>query len=130
MYRGKYLRFSNSITRTFVLLSALTANSVKADEYDPFNIYIAQGFQRDNNLFRLPDGAHPANGNGQRDDLVSITTLSGRVNKTYSLQHVFAELAAAHYAYKEYDYLDETVTNGTLGWNWALGKRWSGLISG
>lgn len=116
--------------RVFALLAASHAVvAVHADEYDAFNFYASQVFQRDDNLFRLPNGIDPQLGNGQRDDLISVTSLNARLDKTYSLQRLKAEITAAHSAYQEYDYLDYTATGGSLGWNWALGKQWSGLLS-
>lgn len=117
-------------------IPALLAAGVLGGEYaraeepikDVFLFSLQQDYQREDNLFRLPDGLKPF-GDGPRDDTVLSTYARGRFDKTVSLQQFLIDITAIRNSYQEYDYLDFTAINGVGRWNWALGSVLQGSIS-
>lgn len=109
-------------------LAGLSGGVLAADPADALNLYISQSFQRDDNIFRLPDGVSP-NGDGQRDDLISMTSFSAMFDRVYSLQRLYASLDVTRVGFDEWSDLDYTTKGGSIGWDWAVGSRWSGGLS-
>jgi exopolysaccharide biosynthesis operon protein EpsL len=123
----------NGYLLPIALLAIVSANS-RADETDALNYFVGQGVVFDSNLFRLPDGVHPsAVATGVADPPRSDTyfnTFAGiRFDKVYSRQHLRADFAVTHYAYRTYDYLDFTGVSGRAAWDWAVGDRWNGVLA-
>lgn len=95
---------------------------------DTLNAFVQAAYVNDDNLFRLSDDVDPPDGR-QRDD--TITQLAGnlRLDKTFGLQRVVADVTATRNEYHEYDYLNFTAVNGGARWQWALGSHWWGTLS-
>jgi len=99
-----------------------------ADPADALNLYISQSFQHDDNLYRLPDGVSPY-GDGQREDLISVTSFSALFDRVYSRQRLYASVDLTRVGFDEWSDLDYTTKGGSLGWDWVVGSRWSGGLS-
>jgi len=99
-----------------------------ADSSDALNLVVSQSFQHDDNIYRLPDGVSPY-GDGQREDLISITGFSALFDRVYSRQRLYASLDVARVGFDEWSDLDYTTKGGSIGWDWAMGSRWSGGLS-
>jgi len=110
------------------VMAGVAAPVCAADQADALNLYISQSFQRDDNIFRLPDGVSPY-GDGQRDDLISITSFSALFDRVYSRQRLYASLDVTRVGFDEWRDLDYTTKGGSLGLDWALGSHWSGGLS-
>jgi exopolysaccharide biosynthesis operon protein EpsL len=110
------------------LLTGAMPPARAADSADALNLYISQAFQWDDNLYRLPDDVEPF-GDGQRDDVISITSFSALFDREYSRQRLRASLDVAQVAFDHWNNLDYSTKGGSLSWDWALGSRWSGVLS-
>ena len=108
--------------------SLVLASAALADSADAFNISISQALQHDDNLYRLADGMQPF-GTGPRGDTISITSLSARFDRRYSLQTLSASVDLARVGFDTWDSLDYSTRGGRVRWDWAVGKRWTGLLS-
>jgi exopolysaccharide biosynthesis operon protein EpsL len=131
----KYRLIPMALVTGIMVLGGTTGLSQEIVAKDPFSVDITQTFLRDNNIFRLPDGRHPApsvndgSPDGPRDDTVSSTALNGHFEHDYSLQHLSANIALVHERYDEYDYLDNTAKGGGLAWDWAIGRHLTGTMA-
>lgn len=109
-----------------IAVPALAADA-EAEREEGFGVRVAQSFRWDDNVFRLPDGRRPRD--GSRSDRISRTAVGLTFDHTYSLQRFVAALDVARRSYDEYDQLDTTTQSGSLRWDWAAGKQWSGTAS-
>lgn len=123
MIDARQLKFG--VTYLLAALSAQVA-MVHADEGDALNFTVSQSFYRDNNLYRLADGA--AAPEGKRGDTISTTRADIRFDRTYSRQRLQADLTASKAMYRTHSNLDYTAPDLRLAWDWRLGNRWSGEL--
>ena len=108
--------------------SLVLASAALADSADAFNISISQSLQHDDNLYRLADGVQPF-GTGPRGDTISITSLSATFERRYSLQNLSASVDLARVGFDTWDTLDYSTRGGKIRWDWAIAKRWTGVLS-
>lgn len=94
-------------------------------EEEGFSIGLGQSLVWEDNVFRLPEGSRPVDGSS-RSDRISRTTLGLGFDHTYGRQHVNADFGLTQRRYDEHSGLDSTTRSGSLRWDWAAGKRWSG----
>lgn len=93
---------------------------------DAFSLGVGQSVGYESNLYRLADDeAAPG---GTRHDTVSVTTMNGAFDRTYSRQRLRAKVAIADTRFAEHDELDHTAPSLRLGWDWQVGSRWSGIV--
>ena len=87
--------------------------------------------QRDDNLFRLPDGVDPraALGTDSAAETVAVRSLGVAYAKTMSLQRVEIDLGLVDYRYRTYRSLDLTAKNYDLAWRWAVTPRLRGSLT-
>ncbi len=110
------------------IVCALPLVPAVADEPDdPFLLVVSQLFRYDDNLFRLADGASPADG-GERDEGISVTRVGARYAQTHSLQRINASVGASFAAFQDRNRLDYSVKRAAAAWNWAVGRRWTGML--
>ncbi len=106
------------------LPAAAQLNRDKPPE-EGFSVELGQSFLWDDNVFRRP--SHVAPGPGEsRDDRISRSSLGLRFDRSYSRQRIVAAADVVNRDYAENDELDSTTTGGSLRWDWAAGKQWSG----
>ncbi len=110
-------------TRQFFgcLLVACMAPSAQADADDTFNVYLAEGYQQDSNLFR-----QSAN---QQSDSILTTSATLAFSKPLAQQRFSLDASLIDYRYSKNDYLDYRATNYNGAWNWALTHRLTGVLS-
>ncbi|ACV34201.1 XrtB/PEP-CTERM-associated polysaccharide biosynthesis outer membrane protein EpsL [Accumulibacter sp.] len=119
--------------RALLLMAAfgtLAPDQGVADEPNTLTLSVAETVQRDNNLFRLPDGLSPViNGvPGSRGDTLSSTQLGLRFAHTYGRQDLRANVNYAINKYREYAYLDYNPLNLGLNMDWQVGNHWRGSL--
>ena len=87
--------------------------------------------QRDDNLFRLPDGVDPraALGTASAGETVAVRSLGLAYAKTMSLQRVEIDLGLVDYRYRTHPSLDLTAKNYDLAWRWAVTPRLRGSLT-
>lgn len=105
----------------------LAGGVARAADGDAFRFSLGQSLGYESNLYRLDDGTEPPG--GARDDTVSVTRLSGMFERTYGRQGLRAGLDLTHTRFAVHDELDHTGPRLRLGWDWGLGKRWSGVLA-
>jgi len=118
-----------------VLALAWAANGLPAVAATPdelpeegLTLQLGQSLRWDDNVFRLP--GHVAPGPGEsRSDRISRTTVGLRFDRTYSLQRIVAAAQLVQRNYAENSRLDSTTKSGSVRWDWATGKRWSGTAA-
>ena len=124
-------------SRRWLLLAAISPLSLlglapaRADQADAFNFSLSQGWQHDDNLFRLSPqmlSVYKQAGRKTSDDQ-STTSLIAMVDKTYSLQRLRAKLSYNLVRYQRNSYLDYNGHAYDAGWDWRIGKRFSGTVS-
>ncbi|HEX5125119.1 MAG TPA: hypothetical protein VFW00_00115 [Rhodocyclaceae bacterium] len=115
----------------FLFLATIPCDAIAAGDTskdaDTYAISVAQGFEYDDNLFRLPSPALLP-GQKSRSDTMSSTALSARADLKPNRQdfHVDATVISNNYVHN--DFLNNTTASGDLAWNWQLGNYWSGTI--
>lgn len=112
-------------------LPVLCAQAVRADTGDSFNIVAGISAVYDDNLFRLPPGVDPQPflGESTKADINTISSVSLRFNKPYSLQRIELEATAVNSRYQTFDYLNFTAFNYNGAWRWALTPYFHGNLT-
>jgi hypothetical protein len=88
---------------------------------DTFEISGAVGVTRDDNIFRLREGA-------DLPDTYRRAAVGLLVDLPVSAQHFTAEGRFENYQYQEYTDLDHDAYSGKLGWQWRMGSRLDGRL--
>ncbi|BAL23271.1 hypothetical protein AZKH_0935 [Azoarcus sp. KH32C] len=81
----------------------------------------------ESNLYRLSDGE--AAPEGRKSDTVSETGLGLKFDRVYGRQHLLADLDFVSARYAIHKDLNHDSPDALLSWDWALGNRWSGVLS-
>lgn len=112
------------------LLACGVPGTAIAQTADGLTLTAAYSLQRDDNLFRLPDGVDPqaALGRPSGAETVAIGSLGARYAKSYSLQRIELDLSVVDYRYRTYSRLDLLATNYDLAWHWSLTPRLRGTL--
>ncbi|RJP71182.1 MAG: hypothetical protein C4535_03215 [Comamonadaceae bacterium] len=112
------------------LLTIGAGHAAMAQTDDGLTLTAAYTMQRDDNLFRLPDGVDPqaALGRPSAAETVAIGSLGARYAKSYSLQRIELDLSVVDYRYRTYSRLDLLATNYDLAWHWSFTPRLRGTL--
>lgn len=111
-------------------LGLLTVGSMAWAQDDGLSLSAAWRVQRDNNLFRLPDGVDPRLALGQPSaaETVHIRSVGLRYARDFSLQRLEADVGLVDYAYDTHDQLDLLARNYDLRWRWAITPDFTGTV--
>ena len=109
----------------------LSAGQVAADADDTFSLIAAGTVMHDDNLFRLPANANTQAllGKSTRAEDITITALTLRVNKPYSLQRFEFEASLLDYRYTNFSYLSYSAKPYKGAWHWSLTPYLHGNLS-
>ncbi|KRB96922.1 hypothetical protein ASE11_16115 [Hydrogenophaga sp. Root209] len=113
------------------LLACGVPGTATAQEADGMTLRAGYSLQRDDNLFRLPDGVDPQTvlGRPSAAESVGIGTLGMSYAHNYSLQRLELDVSLMDYRYRTYSRLDLLATNYDVTWRWALTPRFRGTLS-
>lgn len=100
----------------------------KDDDPDTLKLIASETLVYDSNLFRLPAGATPSDGNS-RSSLIRTDKVGFAWDKRYSLQRFHVDANLEHNDYSNHSYLNFTGKNGAAMWNWALTPHLTGVLS-
>lgn len=100
---------ANTVLALALLLAAPWA---RADAQDTLSITPGVSVMHDDNLFRQSSGA-------QSED-VTVSSLTLKLNKSYSLQRFELETSYIDYRYKNFSYLSYDDTPYKAAWRWSL----------
>ncbi|MES2840076.1 MAG: XrtB/PEP-CTERM-associated polysaccharide biosynthesis outer membrane protein EpsL [Pseudomonadota bacterium] len=125
---------SLSICRTIwvpALLVCGALGTATAQETDGLTLRAGYSLQRDDNLFRLPDGVDPQTvlGRPSAAESVGIGTLGMSYAHNYSLQRLELDVSLMDYRYRTYSRLNLLATNYDVTWRWALTPRFRGTLT-
>lgn len=97
---------------------------------DGLTLSAAYSMQRDDNLFRLPDGvdAQAVLGRPSGAETIDVTSVGLRYGKSLSLQRIEMGVSLVDYRYRTYSRLDLLATNYDVTWRWALTPRLRGTV--
>jgi len=101
------------------------------DEHDPFDIWVADRFALDDNLYRLPDDLDPQLSpapDGRRGDYVNRLSAGLDASWDLSRQAVKLNLRMDQNRFARNDHLDNTSGNAKAEWAWRLGSNWKGDV--
>jgi exopolysaccharide biosynthesis operon protein EpsL len=113
------------LTATAVLLCAVAAASARADQWDAFNATVSYSWLRDDNLFRLSDGAPISS---SRSDNIYTLGFVGSFDKTVSRQKLHADVNLQDNRYQEHSFLNNQPYSAAGSWLWELGNSLSGQL--
>jgi exopolysaccharide biosynthesis operon protein EpsL len=99
----------------------LATHGALADEQDTLNLIPAVSLMRDDNLFRLPSDA--------RSEDIAISSLTLKLDKSFSLQRFELEASFIDYRYQTYSYLNYDATPYKAAWHWNLTPYLHGDLS-
>ncbi len=105
---------------------AVQAAPARSDEADAFNFFVGYSTLRDDNVFRLRDGANVL---GLRADTQTTGSLGGRFDQSYGRQRIKADVSIDRVRYAHFDFLDYNGVAARAAWMWQLGERWTGEVS-
>ena len=114
-------------------LPALLASPVaQADELDSFNLRASLSILRDDNTFRLADGATPSlpTTSPERGDTITSTSVGLNFDKRWSLQRLRLDASLTEHRYSNHDFLDYRADNANARWEWGLTPHLTGHIGG
>ncbi len=95
--------------------------AVLADDLDTLQLRASQNRANDSNLFRRA--------NNEISDQITTSTLGVKLDKTYSLQRVIADISYVDSKYNRNDFLDFAAFNYNASWLWSLTPGLTGTIS-
>ncbi len=95
-------------------LALLAPHWVLADDDDTLSIIPGISAMHDDNLFRVPDNASP------KSEDITISSVTLKLNKRYSLQRFELEASYIDYRYKNYSYLSYDAQPYKAAWRWSL----------
>jgi hypothetical protein len=104
--------------RWCVLVAAMLAAPAFAQ--DP-EVIAAVGVTRDDNIFRVSDGAAAA-------DTWRVASLGLHLDVPASAQHIVLDALASDYRYARFSDLDHTAYTAQLAWQWQAGERTAGRL--
>jgi exopolysaccharide biosynthesis operon protein EpsL len=103
------------------------------DASDPIEVYVADQYSYDDNLFRVPDGAvandPAAPASRDLEDYINRASAGVRTRWDASRQTFALNLRIDDVRFQNNDQLDHTGGDGNLSWDWRLGSSWSGRVS-
>lgn len=113
-----------------VLLAALPLFA-QADELDTLQFQVGQSVKRDSNVFRLSDSTDTQSrlGTPHRSDVIGVTTLGIKLDKSYGLQRFELGVQADDYNYRRFSALDFTALNYAAAWRWSLTPAFRGNLT-
>lgn len=118
--------------RRCVALLACCGFSVTAPAQglSPFAFEAGYTMQRDDNLFRLPDGANTQAllGRGSAAEQIDIRSLGLSFDKSWSLQNLRLNYRVVDYQYSNFGYLNFTAMNHDMAWRWSVTPRVTGTL--
>ncbi|MFQ6334967.1 XrtB/PEP-CTERM-associated polysaccharide biosynthesis outer membrane protein EpsL [Methylophilus sp. 3sh_L] len=112
----------NSVLQYWVAFSfSFAAGTAYADELDTlqFNTSVSRAY--DDNLFRVK--------NNQTSDQITTYTAGVKLDKTYSLQRIIADISYVDYKYQNSSFLDFDAINYDAKWLWSLTPALTGTLS-
>ena len=103
-------------------LPLLFAHTARADADDTFSVVPSITVMHDDNLFRLSSSADPQTflGKPTKADDVTVSSVTLKINKPYSLQRFEFEASLIDYRYKNFSYLSYTTQPYKAAWRWSL----------
>ncbi|MDP2019060.1 XrtB/PEP-CTERM-associated polysaccharide biosynthesis outer membrane protein EpsL [Hydrogenophaga sp.] len=121
---------SRPASRVLALLAICTSPVALAQTEDGLSLTASYSLQRDDNLFRLPDGVDPQAvlGRPSGAETIDISSVGLRYGKTLSLQRIELGVSLVDYRYRTYSRLDLLATNYDVTWRWALTPRLRGTL--
>lgn len=92
--------------------------------------FVFGGVKRDNNLFRLSDGADPriVLGSTEKSDTVSHLGIGLKADVPVSRQRLQLDAQVEHHDFDRFGFLDHEPYRLKAAWKWAAGPQWSGDI--
>lgn len=115
-----------------VLLACCLGATTQAQGLSPLTFEAGYSTQRDDNLFRLSDGANTQAllGRSSAAEQIDIRSLGMNFDKSWSLQNLRLNYRVVDYQYKNFSYLDFTALNYSMAWRWAVTPSVTGTLSG
>jgi exopolysaccharide biosynthesis operon protein EpsL len=114
------------------MTSLLICAPLWADESDIFNASVAETIVRDNNLFRVADGASSIMvqyGIPARADTIHTETAGFTLDKAYSLQHFHVGANLANNHFETFSFLNYQAKGFDARWDWSLTPHLAGKFS-
>ena len=112
-------------------LSVLYTSSAVADEQDTVSIVPSLSVMHDDNLFRLSSSVDPKTvlGTSTKAEDITVSSLTLRINKPYSLQRFEFEASLIDYRYQNFSYLSYTAYPYKAAWRWSLTPNLHGNLT-
>jgi exopolysaccharide biosynthesis operon protein EpsL len=112
-----------------VAATLLICNPALAFDDDALNIGVSASERYDSNLFLLPNGLQPPQGNGQRSAYTRTAGVDLRIEKSYGQQRFDLGGNVSHEYYSPYSSLDFTSHVLNAAWAWTLTPSLTGNLS-
>jgi exopolysaccharide biosynthesis operon protein EpsL len=107
--------------------------TAEVDASDPIELYVADQYSFDDNLFRVPEGVVASDPDalaiGDLEDYINRASAGVRTRWDTSRQVFLLNLRLDDVRFQNNDRLDHTGGDGNLSWDWRLGSRWSGRVN-
>lgn len=129
-------KFGKRLTAKLFLFAAVAMaffQSVSFAAYDNVDhlwIVPELGSWYDSNVFRIADHADTQQqlGSDHRNDYVWQPKVSGHFDTDISRQNFFVDGSLFSRSYQKHSNLNYIGSDNLVGWNWAIGSDWSGVI--
>ncbi len=115
------LNINHTLKCGLAVTFSVMSSCVMADELDTiqFNASVSRAY--DDNLFRVKER--------QTSDQITTYTAGIKLDKTYSLQRIVANISYVDYKYQNNDFLDFDAINYDAKWLWSLTPSLTGTLS-
>lgn len=104
-----------------VLLAAIWSAGAVAGEGDLLSLNASAGYSYDSNVFRIGSDRKPT-GQDHRDDSIWSAAVGVDLNKVIGRQRFYGNGSVTQSKYQDFDFLDNTGYQGTLGYRLGFGS--------
>jgi exopolysaccharide biosynthesis operon protein EpsL len=94
---------------------------LRAEPPDLIQFRVGAGVEHNTNVLRAPTG--------EQSDDIAVLSVGAKIDRTYSLQRVRADVEASTYRYSNLSHLDYSTLNYLAAWDWSFTPALHGVLS-
>ena len=122
-------RIAEGLTCALATLASVAPRSAAAIEDEELDLYAAQAFVSDSNVFRAPELAFAAPGAVDRADRYRHSAIGATLDLPVGEQRVTGNFELSQDRYDDFSEIDYDGHRGDLAWIWKVGRRADGQIA-
>ena len=122
-------RIAESLPCVLATLAAVASRPAAAIEDEDLDLYAAQTFVSDSNVFRVPEIAFAAPGAADPGDRYRHSAIGATLDLPVGEQRVTGNFELSRDRYDDFSEIDHDGHRGDLAWIWQVGRRADGQLA-